>query len=431
MERFDANDLRLLEAEGIGKEYRLGMIGGGSLHEELSSWWASVRGKEDPNPKLGSEKFSKRAKFMALEDVSFSLNRGDAVALVGRNGAGKSTLLKLISRITLPSKGEIRIHGRVASLLEVGTGFHRELTGRENIFLNGAVLGMSRAETNSKLKQIIEFSEIEQFIDTPVKRYSSGMYVKLAFAVAAHLNPDILICDEVLAVGDVAFQQKCLGKMSDVARSGCAVMYVSHNMRTVAELCNRGLFLDKGSLTYDGATSHAIELYAGSGNRDRERDLSDLPRAKNRGVQVRMQKMTLYGENVSEFQQDDTMEFAVTFSSGVADARMRLRLVVKSSMSMPIGEAHTDSFEVKQDSVNTVRVKFHMKGLCPGEYGVKLSLLSLRPDGRMVMYDTIEDCGHFIITDDPAVNDGYAWQERVCGNFRMGKMDTLEVKEGE
>ena len=245
---------RLLEVDGVSKEYRLGQIGGGTLHGDLTTWFARIRGKEDPNSKLGVDTVNvKTGKFLALNDVSFNVDRGDALGVIGLNGAGKSTLLKLISQITAPTSGEIRIRGRVASLLEIGTGFHHELTGRDNIYLNGAILGMNRAEVRSKIKEIIEFSEIEQFIDTPVKRYSSGMYVKLAFAVAAHLAPDILICDEVLAVGDLAFQQKCLNKMSDVARDGRAVLYVSHNMRTVSQLCNRGIYLEKGALKYDAS----------------------------------------------------------------------------------------------------------------------------------------------------------------------------------
>ena len=197
---------RLLEVDGVSKRYRLGAISARTLNAELASWLARVRGREDPNSKIGTGHYGPNQTFWALKDVSFNADRGDALAIIGRNGAGKSTILKLISRITAPTEGEIRIRGRVASLLEIGTGFHRELSGRENIYLNGAILGMNRAETTSKIKAIIDFSEIEQFIDTPVKRYSSGMYVKLAFAVAAHLDPDVMICDEVLAVGDLTYK---------------------------------------------------------------------------------------------------------------------------------------------------------------------------------------------------------------------------------
>ncbi|BAU13880.1 putative polysaccharide ABC transporter ATP binding subunit [Leptolyngbya sp. NIES-3755] len=203
--------------------------------------------------------------FWALKDVSFEIQQGDRVGIIGRNGAGKSTLLKILSRITEPTSGEIRIKGRVASLLEVGTGFHPELTGRENIFLNGAILGMSKAEIKRKFDEIVAFAEIEKFVDTPVKRYSSGMYVRLAFAVAAHLEPEVLIIDEVLAVGDVQFQKKCLGKMEDVAEEGRTVIYVSHNMETVLRLCNKAILLNKGSVQFQGNTTQAVNLYFKSG----------------------------------------------------------------------------------------------------------------------------------------------------------------------
>jgi lipopolysaccharide transport system ATP-binding protein len=202
--------------------------------------------------------------FWAIKDISFEVNHGDVIGIIGRNGAGKSTLLKILSRITEPTTGRIRIKGRVASLLEVGTGFHAELSGRENIFLNGAILGMKRAEIKAKFDEIVQFAAVEQFLDTPVKRYSSGMYVRLAFAVAAHLEPEILIVDEVLAVGDAEFQKKCLGKMRDVATGGRTVLFVSHNMQAVSVLCNRGMFLRAGSLEYTGSTKEAIDRYIAS-----------------------------------------------------------------------------------------------------------------------------------------------------------------------
>jgi lipopolysaccharide transport system ATP-binding protein len=203
--------------------------------------------------------------FWALKDVSFEVKQGDRVGIIGRNGAGKSTLLKVLSRITEPTSGKIRMRGRVASLLEVGTGFHPELTGRENIFLNGAILGMTRAEIRKRFDEIVEFAEVEKFLDTPVKRYSSGMYVRLAFAVAAHLEPEILIVDEVLAVGDAQFQKKCLGKMKDVGTNGRTVLFVSHNMDAISNLCNRGIYLKSGMVEYQGEINKAISLYNGFG----------------------------------------------------------------------------------------------------------------------------------------------------------------------
>lgn len=252
-----------IKIEHVSKEYRLGAIGGGTLRGDLQSWMARLKGKEDPNSKIGSDAATHMGeKFLALDDVSFEVKKGEALGIIGHNGAGKSTLLKLLSRVTAPTKGTISYNGRIASMLEVGTGFHPELTGRENVYMNGAILGMTKAEIDRKFDQIVEFAEMEKFIDTPVKRYSSGMYVKLAFAVAAHLDSEIMVMDEVLAVGDMKFQQKCLGKMGDAANSeGRTVLYVSHNMNTIRQLCTRCIVLDHGRLIFDGDVERAIEIY--------------------------------------------------------------------------------------------------------------------------------------------------------------------------
>ena len=251
-----------IQIQGVKKEYRLGVISGGTLQRDIQSWWARLRHKEDPNSRIGSKNYGKNEKFVALDGIDLTIYKGERLGIIGKNGAGKSTLLKRVSRITSPTEGTIGINGRVSSMLEVGTGFHGELTGRENIYLNGALLGMSRAEVDSKIDKIIEFSEIEQFIDTPAKRYSSGMYVKLAFSVAAHLDSEIMIMDEVLAVGDLAFQKKCLDKMGDVSREeGRTILYVSHNMETIRRLCDRCIVLDKGKKIFDGDVEQAIELY--------------------------------------------------------------------------------------------------------------------------------------------------------------------------
>ena len=419
---------RLLEVDHASKQYRLGMIGGGLLYRDINSWIARKLGREDPNTKIGVSHSRDGETFMALDDINFTVDRGDALALVGRNGAGKSTMLKLISRITAPTSGEIRIHGRVASLLEVGTGFNPELTGRENIYLNGAILGMSRSEISSKMDEIVEFSEIERFVDTPVKRYSSGMYVKLGFAVAANLAPDILICDEVLAVGDLAFQQKCLNKMRDVARSGRAVLYVSHNMRTVSQLCNRALFLDHGKLLYDGTTEHAIELYGGAGNRDVVRDLNSMTRPRNRGDLMRMLKLVVLNSMNMEFQQDDAWKFNITCVSNVDENSLRLRLILKNNMATPIAMTHTVPFAVKAGERFTLNVRFPLDGIAPGEYMVKLSLISDRIGGGSNYFDTIEDIGQFIVVDDPQVNDGFTWAERLWGNMRLKGLEMARIE---
>ena len=252
----------VIKIENLSKQYRLGTIGGSTLNAELQSWWARKRGKEDPNLKIGQEYKNAGETFWALNGISLEIKKGEALGVIGANGAGKSTLLKILSRVTAPTKGDIWINGRISSMLEVGTGFHGELTGRENIYMNGAVLGMNRREVDTKIESIIDFSECGQFIDTPVKRYSSGMYVKLAFAVASHLDSEIMVMDEVLAVGDMKFQKKCLGKMGDAASNeGRTVLYVSHNMATIRNLCTRCIVLNKGQIIFDGDVEDAIGLY--------------------------------------------------------------------------------------------------------------------------------------------------------------------------
>ena len=255
-------DELMLKIENVRKIYKLGQIGGTSLREELQRKWAKIRKKEDPTQIIGKKKINYGEKFLALDGVSFEVKKGERIGIIGHNGAGKSTLLKLISRITAPTEGAICLNGRVASMLEVGTGFHGELTGRENVYMNGAILGMTKKEIDKKMDDIIEFSEVRQFIDTPVKRYSSGMYVKLAFSVAAHLDSEIMIMDEVLAVGDMAFQKKCLNKMNQVSKEqGRTILYVSHNMNTIRELCNRVIVLDHGKVVFDGGVEEGINIY--------------------------------------------------------------------------------------------------------------------------------------------------------------------------
>ena len=258
----------VIKIENISKYYRLGLIGGATLREDFGRWVAKLSGKADPLliHDESAHATRKDGQIWALDDIDLEVKQGEILGIIGRNGAGKSTLLKILSRITAPTEGEIKINGRVASLLEVGTGFHKELTGRENIYLNGAILGMSRKEVTRKIDKIIEFAEMARFIDTPVKRYSSGMTVRLAFAVAAHLEPEILIIDEVLAVGDASFQKKCLGKMKDVAVHGRTVLFVSHNMGMITSLCTRAVLLDKGKVAFQGDTAEVVSAYLTHGS---------------------------------------------------------------------------------------------------------------------------------------------------------------------
>ena len=255
----------VIKVENLGKQYNLAQVGTGTVTHDINRWWHKVRGKEDPYLKVGETndrtKKGNSNLVWALKDINFEVKQGEVLGIIGKNGAGKSTLLKILSRVTAPTVGNIKVKGRIAALLEVGTGFNPELTGRENIFLNGAILGMTKQEIKTKFDEIVDFSGVERYIDTPVKRYSSGMYVRLAFAVAAHLEPEILIVDEVLAVGDAEFQKKCLGKMKDVSGQGRTVLFVSHNMPSIKTLCTKGLYLEHGTVKYDGSIDQTIAKY--------------------------------------------------------------------------------------------------------------------------------------------------------------------------
>lgn len=260
-----------IQVENLSKQYRLGQIGTGSISHDVNRWWHTVRGKEDPYLKIGETndrtKAGESQYVWSLKDINFTIKQGHAVGIIGRNGAGKSTLLKILSRVTSPTTGKVKARGRIASLLEVGTGFHPELSGRENIILNGAILGMRKHEIVKKFDEIVDFAGVERYIDTPVKRYSSGMYVRLAFAVAAYLESEILIVDEVLAVGDADFQKKCLGKMGQVSKGeGRTVLFVSHNMAAVKELCTSGIALQNGMLVFEGTQLEVVQFYQNSHN---------------------------------------------------------------------------------------------------------------------------------------------------------------------
>lgn len=263
----------VIEFNHVGKQYILGTIGTGTLSQDLNRWWARIRGKEDPYLKIGetndrTQKGDSRFVW-ALRDIDFKVEQGDVLGIIGKNGAGKSTLLKILSRVTSPTTGNINIKGRIASLLEVGTGFHPEMTGRENIFMNGSIMGMTKAEIKSKFDEIVDFAGVARYVDTPVKRYSSGMMVRLGFAIAAHLEPEILVVDEVLAVGDAEFQKKAIGKMKDVSmQGGRTVLFVSHNMDSMLNLCNKGTILENGKITYADDIRSTVAEYLSSGKSD-------------------------------------------------------------------------------------------------------------------------------------------------------------------
>ena len=279
-----------IEFNHVGKQYRLGLVSTGTISHDLNRWWqTAILRKEDPYLKIGSvnDRTQKADSdyVWALRDIDFKVEQGDVVGIIGKNGAGKSTLLKLLSKVTGPTVGSIRARGRIASLLEVGTGFHQEMTGRENIYMNGAILGMTKREIAAKLDEIVDFSGCERYLDTPVKRYSSGMMVRLGFAVAAHLDPEILVVDEVLAVGDAEFQKKAIGKMQDVSKGeGRTVLFVSHNMASVKALCKSGVLLENGTLKFSGSIKDTIDLYIGEGGSSENQYFDDLSTAPGNDV---------------------------------------------------------------------------------------------------------------------------------------------------
>ncbi|MDO4356252.1 MAG: ABC transporter ATP-binding protein [Clostridia bacterium] len=393
-----------LRVEGLKKAYRLGQFGSETFRREASRKLRSMFGRQEPE----LEEW-----FYALNGVSFEARRGEALGIIGSNGAGKSTLLKVISRITAPTEGTVSINGRVASLLEIGTGFHRELTGRENIYLNGAIMGMTRSETKARLPEILEFSEIEQFIDTPVKRYSSGMSVKLGFAVAANLEPDVLICDEVLAVGDAAFQQKCLTKMSDVAHSGHTVLYVSHNMRTVSQLCNRVICLDHGRITFDGAPDAGIERYVGmEGNSDGRCDLTRAARADGLGLRAQLEWVEAAQSANVEYEQESVMVVTVGLWTDGSCPKLRLR-VNWTSGDFSIGTSETEPLAMEMGR-HRVRLRIPLRALTVGEYAMRLEI-----SGGAEVLDSVSQALHMKIREDRSLNMGVYWDLPRWGNVRI------------
>jgi lipopolysaccharide transport system ATP-binding protein len=348
----------LSNGRGSGSTARLPLRGNPthSSANSAGSVGASLPSKED---------------FWALRDVSFDVNRGEVVGIIGRNGAGKSTLLKILSRITEPSEGRVRIRGRVASLLEVGTGFHPELTGRENVFLNGAIMGMTKAEIRCKFDEIVAFAEVEKFLDTPVKRYSSGMYVRLAFAVAAHLEPEILVVDEVLAVGDVQFQKKCLGKMQDVAaKEGRTVLFVSHNMAAISQLTSIGVVLDRGGVLFHGPTDDAVTIYSSSGMSDSAVffPVEHLPR-KIGGTQAARLISLRFDRNAPVFLFGEDFSFCATVRASENLSMFRFSMTIFSAEGLPIGSCFgEDNLSLSQGEMREFAITLKRPFLAPGEY---------------------------------------------------------------
>jgi homopolymeric O-antigen transport system ATP-binding protein len=379
----------VISVERLSKCYRLGAIGGGTLREDLGRWWAKLRKKADPSIKIGEEHRARQfgEKFWALRDLSFKIDEGDVTAIIGRNGAGKSTLLKILSRVTAPTSGLVKSKGRIASLLEVGTGFHPELTGRENVFLNGTILGMTKAEIRAKFDEIVCFSEIENFIDTPVKRYSSGMYVRLAFSVAAHLQSEILIVDEALAVGDAQFQKKCLAKMRDLSRAGRTVLFVSHNLDALRNLCRSAIVIDKGRLVFRGFIEEALEQYLGSDIRSAREITFERPEAIS--IAPFFCSASVLNHTGSASAPIDTRHgFDVELIYEVPRSMSNLELSIRISTSdaRPVftsgmSEALPDLLDQRQYGAQKAVVTIPGNFLVPGTYLINIALHER--DGRM------------------------------------------------
>ena len=372
----------ILKVENLGKQYRLGLVGTGTISHDINRWWSRVRGKEDPYLKVGETNVrSEQGEsdyVWAIKNINFEVRRGEVLGIIGKNGAGKSTLLKILSKVTSPTEGVVKTNGRIASLLEVGTGFHPEMTGRENIYLNGAILGMTKSEINSKIDEIIEFSGCLRYIDTPVKRYSSGMRVRLAFAVAAFLEPDILVVDEVLAVGDAEFQKKAIGKMQDISNSdGRTVLFVSHNMESMARLCERGILLNHGNIEYTGKINDVIDYYL-SNNLEFRSEYTETELDENCYVQ-RVILANDSGESTSNFKFNETIKLSFEVNKiNEDDKDYNLSFAIVNPNNVVIlssSFSDTNSFSIQQ-GINTFSVDINGNMLNKGDYKVRLFFIS-------------------------------------------------------
>ena len=404
----------VIKADNLSKLYRLGEVGTGTISHDLNRWWARVRGKEDPYAVVGqsNDRTQKASSdyVWALKDINFEVKQGDVMGIIGRNGAGKSTLLKLLSRVTSPTKGSIKYKGRIASLLEVGTGMHPELTGRENIFLNGTIMGMTKAEINRKFDEIIDFAGCTLYVDTPVKRYSSGMKVRLAFAVAAFLEPEILVVDEVLAVGDAEFQKKAIGKMQDVSTSeGRTVLFVSHNMGSIQQLCNRTLCMKNGMLINDGETSSVIQKYLKSGVVSSGEFIGDNIVSKNKLIWFEKIYLTnLNEERAHEFMHDEPVQINYILGFNIDLFRHDYNI-----FCMILDHTKNRVFAAESEIVNSNKVKLVIQGnfLVRGGYSIHTFIHKPRTE----QIDVAEDVCSFSIIDNGSFLN-------IHGDYDYGKV---------
>lgn len=415
------SDELMLKVENVSKIYKLGEIGGTTLRDELQRLSAKIRHKEDPTKRIGAKNYNKGEKFKALDDVSFDVKKGERIGIIGHNGAGKSTLLKLISRVTGPTSGTIYLNGRVASMLEVGTGFHPELTGRENIYMNGAILGMTKKEIDAKMEDIIEFSEVRQFIDTPVKRYSSGMYVKLAFSVAAHLNSELLIMDEVLAVGDASFQQKCLKKMKDVSlNENKTILYVSHNMATIRQLCDKVLVLEKGKKVFFGDVEKGIGYYMGSSAPTIHNVYDDSKREHwwvDRSFQFL--ELDILEKTEAVYEVGERIKARIKFEEKDPIKNLRLRFEVRNGSGSLIGTTFSDIIPLEQQKLGYLDIEIPTDLLTPGRFIFDMLAFILDDYGSSHAYDGVFP--GFTVEISPALTDKLPiiWKTNYYGDIHL------------
>ena len=414
-----------IRIRGLKKEYRLGQIGRTTLQKEIKRWWARKRGLEDPYLKIGQPKRVIGERFMALNGVDLTVHKGEALGIIGRNGAGKSTLLKIISRITAPTEGEVEIIGRVTSMLEVGTGFHGEMTGRENVYLNGAILGMTKAEIDSKMEEIIAFSEVGEFIDTPVKRYSSGMYVKLAFSVAAHLDNEIQIMDEVLAVGDMDFQKKCLQKMRASAHvEGRTILYVSHNMSTIRRLCDRCIVLDEGRIVFDGEVDKAISLYMGTGEQLRkEFCFTKIHRPSGRfSEKFLIERLILAETEMPRYTENGKAYFNIDCKVLKRIKNVRLRMEFWYQDGTKIGSMLSNSVDTVQEGTCRFQLAMDLTGFTAGQYSADLVAYTADENGVQELLDGVYPGIIFEVVNSPDADHHVVWNQQYWGHVRLRDM---------
>lgn len=423
----------ILKAENISKQYRLGLVGTGTLSHDLNRWWHKVRGKEDPYLKIGAvNDRSAQATdeyVWALQDINFEVQRGEVLGIIGKNGAGKSTLLKILSRVTSPTTGVIKTRGRIASLLEVGTGFHPELTGRENIFLNGAILGMTKSEIRSKIDEIVDFSGCEMYIDTPVKRYSSGMRVRLGFAVAAHLEPDILVVDEVLAVGDAEFQKKAIGKMQDVSRGeGRTILFVSHNMAAVEDLCTSLIILSNGIVSYEGEVSEGINNYLSLSSKKEGQVIFEKNKDFYKSRFFKFTMLNKENEVSSVFKSGEDIIFVIDLELNTEIKNPIFSLRISSVNNVNIVTWRTNDFiqsplKKNLNKNTTIKLTSNKLYLLDGIYSVSISFL----DGKELL-DFHIDFLQFEVMASKPTDDFYIITKSKSTNSLIYSMANWEVE---